>query len=58
MKMRASSVFKGALMDLKKRYVKRILVDFGGFLTEMFYTCFTLCRKCFTLSEILNKITV
>lgn len=51
MKMRASSVFKGVLTNLNKRHVKRIWLDFDGFLAEMFYICFTLLRKCFTLSE-------
>lgn len=56
MKMRASSVFKGDLEVLTESPVKRIWRDFYGFLAEMFYKCFTLRRKCFTLSNILSKI--
>lgn len=51
MKMRASSVFKRVLRFFNERYVKQIWRDFDGFLNEMFYTCFTYRRKCFTLSE-------
>ena len=51
MKMRTSSVFKGVSMDCEKIDVKRIWRDFYGFFSEMFYTCFTLGWKCFTLSE-------
>lgn len=48
-KKRASSVFKGSLEVLTESPVKRIWLDFYGYLTEMFYTCFTLSIKCFTL---------
>lgn len=58
MKMRASSVFKGVYMNFEESYVKRIWLDFCGFSKEMFYRCFTLWPKCFTLSDIWDKIAL
>jgi hypothetical protein len=50
-KIRDSSLFIGETGGFEERCVKRILGDFCGFYTEMFYTCFTPRMKCFTLLE-------
>ena len=56
--MRASSVFKGSLEVLTESPVKRIWQDFDGYLAEMFYTCFTLSIKCFTLLVIMTNFII
>lgn len=42
-------VISGDLKDYTERRVKRILRDFDGFLPYLFYNCFTVLRKCFTV---------
>ena len=58
MKMRTSSVFKSVLKDFEENRVKRIFRDFDGFLAGMFYTCFTLWPKCFTLLEKMDNFII
>ena len=56
--MLVSSLFWEVLGDLNGIRVKRIWLDFYGFLTEMFYTCFTLSIKCFTLLVVLTNLII
>lgn len=56
MEMLESSLFIKGRGWLKENVFYRIFRDFLGFSTEMFYTCFTLWPKCFTVLADTDRI--